>query len=250
MRWAPSSTYSHLLEYVSTFGVPNDSSLSLALNAVTSEGGETTSMYLSSLHLRSSYLGQVLFFLVSLEQYLQVKGLLTWRTGCNTRELENDLISRLQEDLERAARTGIDNEMQNAVMLLTALFITLKSLHFFSQNELRSEVDTRLLTTITRVPLINFTESTMHLCIMAWNWILAARQEVQNQFLMEMCRSWADSCRMRLGLFEKSKEPPSPLCAKLSHPTPAPDFKPHIIWTNVCLSVILTFFSLLRNALI
>ena len=71
--------------------------------------------------------------------------------------------------------------MQNAVMLLTALFISLKSeLCNFFLVPFILDVDTCLLTRITRVPLMNFTESTMHLCVMAWNWILAARPEVQD----------------------------------------------------------------------
>ncbi|KAK6020578.1 hypothetical protein OSTOST_13765, partial [Ostertagia ostertagi] len=46
-----------LQEYVSTFGAPTDTSLRLAMDAVTNAGSENTSMYLSSLHMRSMYLG-------------------------------------------------------------------------------------------------------------------------------------------------------------------------------------------------
>lgn len=41
-----------------------------------------------------------------------------------------------------------------------------------------AELNTRLLHTLVSVPLRNFTPSTMRLCVMSWNWILVARDDI------------------------------------------------------------------------
>ncbi|CAI4230573.1 unnamed protein product [Auanema sp. JU1783] len=207
MKWAPSSTQSHLLEYVASYGEPSDRSLSLAFSAVTSGNGENTSLYLSSLHLRSSYLGQI-------------KGMLSLNNNDEDADFERNLIKSLMDKFERACRTGKDTEMQSSVLLLTALFVTLPQM-----NE-------KILNTLARAPLHNFTESTVKLCIMSWNWLLAARSDVQQSFLLEMSRAFADSCRKGLGLFEKGPLPVSPLCVQTSELPVSPDVGPHSLWIS------------------
>uniref|UniRef100_A0A1I7XCJ4 HEAT repeat-containing protein 1 n=1 Tax=Heterorhabditis bacteriophora TaxID=37862 RepID=A0A1I7XCJ4_HETBA len=207
MKWAPASTHSHLLEYVSSYGAPSDGSLRLAMDAVISGGADNTSLYLSSLHMRSMYLGQV-------------KGMLSAGVNECKSVAQRSLIDRLEGDFERACISGKEDEMEHVIMLLTALFVTLK------------ESNERILRILVRTPLHNFTESTMHLCVMSWNWLLAARTDIQNIFLQEMCRAWSDSCRMNLGLFEKCTLPPSPLCGQLVQPSASPFYQPHAIWIN------------------
>ncbi|KJH49030.1 hypothetical protein DICVIV_04809 [Dictyocaulus viviparus] len=115
MKWAPAITRSHLLEYVSSFGAPSDTTLQLAMDAVINTGSESTSMYLSSLHMRSMYLGQI-------------KGMLTSRSDSGTDISEYGLVKRLEADFELAIACKLKDELQNAVMLLSALFVTLKDL--------------------------------------------------------------------------------------------------------------------------
>ena len=43
-----------------------------------------------------------------------------------------------------------------------------------------SEINERILHILTRTPLRNFTVATMELCVMSWNWLLAAKPNVTN----------------------------------------------------------------------
>ncbi|WKY02730.1 hypothetical protein Q1695_016194 [Nippostrongylus brasiliensis] len=224
MKWAPAITHSHLLEYVSSFGGPTDTSLRLAMDAVTNAGSENTSMYLSSLHMRSMYLGQV-------------KGVLASRAADEDGTPEVGLVKRLEADLEAAIASGSKDGLQNAIMLLSALFVTLKdseqcSVHGKMNVATRSDVNDHILSILVRSPLRSFTESTLQLCILSWNWLLAARTDIQNIFLREMCSAWTESCRQRLGIYERVPLPPSPLCEQLKSPAKPPHFKPHALWLN------------------
>ncbi|VDM61613.1 unnamed protein product [Angiostrongylus costaricensis] len=207
MKWAPAITRSHLLEYVSSFGAPFDTTLQLAMDAMISAGSENTSMYLSSLHMRSMYLGQV-------------KGMLASRTVSGAEVTECALVRRLDADFEAAIARDSQEDLQNAVMLLSALFVW--SL---------SEVNEHILSVLVRCPLRSFKESTMRLCVLSWNWLLAARTDIQNIFLREMCFAWAESCRQRLGIYERIS-PRSPLCGQLPEPPKPPHYKPHAIWLS------------------
>lgn len=208
LRWAPASTHSNLLEYVSKFGSERDAAMQLAIDA-TSEGSGKSGSYLTSLYKRSNYLGQV-------------KGMLATTLSGDIDQVtaENSLIDRLEKDFLRACQSGKDNEMEQAVLLLTALFVSLRAL-----NE-------RILTLLVRTPLHNFTESTISLCTMAWNWLLSARPEAHSLFLHEQARAFADSCRFGLGLFEKENVDMSlsPLCRQVERPPPSANFRPHREW--------------------
>ncbi|CAO2398546.1 PhosphoInositide Four Kinase (PI-4 Kinase) [Caenorhabditis elegans] len=206
LRWAPASTHSNLLEYVSKFGSERDAAMQLAIDA-TSEGSGKSGSYLTSLYKRSNYLGQV-------------KGMLATTLSGDIDQVtaENQLIDRLEKDFQRACKSGKDMEMEQAVLLLTALFVSLRSL-----NE-------RILSLLVRTPLLNFTESTVSLCTMAWNWLLSARPEAHSLFLHEQARAFADSSRFGLGLFEKEVVGGSPLCQKLERPPPSANFRPHREW--------------------
>ncbi|EYC21934.1 hypothetical protein Y032_0018g3619 [Ancylostoma ceylanicum] len=207
MKWAPAITHSHLLEYASSYGGSSDTSLRLAMDAVINAGSDNTSMYLSSLHLRSMYLGQV-------------KGMLALRAADDDETPECTLIKRLEADFEAAIASGCSEALKNAIMLLTALFVTLK------------DVNEHILSILVRCPLRSFTESTMQLCVLSWNWLLAARTDIQNIFLREMCFAWAESARLGQGLYERLPPSPSPLCQQLKAPPKPPHYKPHAIWLN------------------
>uniref|UniRef100_A0A1I7TW40 1-phosphatidylinositol 4-kinase n=1 Tax=Caenorhabditis tropicalis TaxID=1561998 RepID=A0A1I7TW40_9PELO len=208
LRWAPASTHSNLLEYVSKFGSERDAAMQLAIDA-TSEGKGKSGSYLTSLYKRSNYLGQV-------------KGMLATTLSGDIDQVtaENSLIDRLEKDFQRACKSGKDNEMEQAVLLLTALFVSLRC------------VNERILTLLVRTPLHNFTESTISLCTMAWNWLLSARPEAHSLFLHEQARAFADSSRFGLGLFEKENVDMSlsPLCRQVERPPPSANFRPHREW--------------------
>uniref|UniRef100_A0A8R1DKX0 1-phosphatidylinositol 4-kinase n=1 Tax=Caenorhabditis japonica TaxID=281687 RepID=A0A8R1DKX0_CAEJA len=211
LQFAPAATHSNLLEYVSKFGTTSDGAMQIALDATSEELGasKASGAYMTSLYKRSLYLGQV-------------KGMLATTLSGEIDEVtaEISLIDKLEKDFLRACKTGKDNEMEQAVLLLTALFVSLRS------------VNERILTLLVRTPLHNFTDSTVALCAMAWNWLLSARPEAHNSFLNEQARAFADSCRFSLGLFEKDSPEmtSSPLCRQLERPPKSANFKPHRAW--------------------
>ncbi|CAI5445845.1 unnamed protein product [Caenorhabditis angaria] len=208
LKWAPASTHSNLLEYVSKHGSTCDASMQLALDAA-NEGQNNSGAYMTSLYKRSLYLGQI-------------KGMLAAKLSgeIDEKTAETLLIDRIETDFLRACRSGNDDEMEQAVLLLTSMFVTLKS-----QND-------RILSLLVRTPLCNFTESTVELCTMSWNWLLSARPEVHNSFLHELARAFADSARFGLGIFEKESEEfrVSPLSKQLERPPNPPNYKPHRAW--------------------
>lgn len=216
IKWAPGSTRSHLIEYVARSNSATSGCLRLTVEAVlkecdSSEGNtENTSgasLYLSSLHLRSLYLGQV-------------KGMLAMCKAEESVIPELKLIEHLERDLERACETGCDEEMTDAVMKLAALFISLKEMNF------------RLLQTLVLVPLRNFTVSTMRLCVMCWNWILVAKDNIHLHFLREMACCWTSSVQKEIGLFQRDEPIVSPLSVQYSTRPKSPFIQPHAIWID------------------
>ncbi|KAJ1361925.1 hypothetical protein KIN20_021310 [Parelaphostrongylus tenuis] len=176
------------------------------MDAMINAGSDNTSMYLSSLHMRSMYLGQV-------------KGMLASCTASGAGMAESGLVRRLEADFEAAIAHDSEDGLRNAVMLLSALFVTLK------------DVNEHILSILVRCPLRSFKESTMRLCVLSWNWLLAARTDIQNIFLREMCSAWAVSCRQKLGIYERMS-PRSPLCGHLTEPPKPSYYKPHALWLD------------------
>ena len=98
---------------------------------------------------------------------------------------EAALIDMLETDFERAAKSGNNEELTQSVMLLTALFVALGGTEILYKLKKKliissSEINERILHILTRTPLRNFTVATMELCVMSWNWLLAAKPNVTN----------------------------------------------------------------------
>ncbi len=73
-----------------------------------------------------------------------------------------------------------DSTLTDAVMLATALFITLKSMPFLLKRfrHYLLEPNKRLLKLLVWAPLRRFNEATMNLCILSWQWLLSACNEI------------------------------------------------------------------------
>ncbi|TKR67531.1 hypothetical protein L596_023672 [Steinernema carpocapsae] len=228
MRWAPGCTYSHLQEYVANANALNDESIRLTIEAVLKNNRSNASQalplthphphesesqtpsvstYLSTLSMRSYYLGQV-------------KGMLATLKSIDDQTAEQTLVDQLERSLKRACENGCDDEMTATIMQMTALFISLK--------EMRS----RLLHALVRAPLYNFTESTMQLCVMSWNWILVARSEVQLHLLQEMASVWSIICQRGMGIYERDKRMEDPLSVQYSKRIASPYIQPHAAWIH------------------
>ncbi|KAK0421370.1 hypothetical protein QR680_015203 [Steinernema hermaphroditum] len=223
MRWAPGCTYSHLQEYVANANALNDDSIRMTIEAVLKNGSNqalplsnnndienntpSVSTYLSTLSMRSFYLGQV-------------KGMLATLKSIDDQAAEQTLVEQLERNLKRACETGCDDEMTATIMQMTALFISLK------------ETKTRLLHALVWAPLYNFTESTMQLCVMSWNWILVARNEVQLHLLQEMASVWTTISQRGMGLYERDRPMEDPLTVQYSKRITSPYIQPHAAWIH------------------
>ncbi|MFH4977100.1 hypothetical protein AB6A40_003809 [Gnathostoma spinigerum] len=228
IKWAPGSTHSHLLEYVSNANSVIDGSLKLTIEAVLkncNQGGRENesapgaSLYLSSLHLRSLYIGQV-------------KGMLAM---CQSEDIpcaENKLVESLERALDEALKNGKDQEVTDCIMRLAALFITIKDL------------SNRLLHTLVWLPLRCFTEQIMRLCVLCWNWIIVARNDIEILFLQELSSCWLSVVQKRIGLFERDSEQISPLCVQYGKKAKSPLTLPHAIWIDfICERVSIAKYS-------
>ncbi|CAJ0959757.1 unnamed protein product, partial [Mesorhabditis belari] len=211
MKWAPNATSSHLIEYQSQFDASLDGSIRQTIEG---HGGEGEKIYQRGLRMRPLYIGLIRGRLAEARSGHDNTGTMT------EAQAESYLINRLEEDFERACKTGADEEMKNSVMLLTALFVTLR------------ERNDRILGILVRTPLKNFTESTLELCLLSWSWLLAARKDVQMRFLQELSQSWAWCARLGLGIFEREIPNPSPLCEQIQQPRRPPFLAPHRAWIN------------------
>uniref|UniRef100_A0A914DAH7 PI4-kinase N-terminal domain-containing protein n=1 Tax=Acrobeloides nanus TaxID=290746 RepID=A0A914DAH7_9BILA len=224
MRWAPATTNNHLLEYIRKTDSLNDQSLRLTINAVLKNmdnpgvlTGESLvvddpstsdiSLYLSSLSTRADYLGQI-------------KGMLMMLHSTDEQTAEQSLIDHLERILDDAGLQKNEDKMGRAIMLMAAFFIHLKDLNH------------RLLRALIWVPLRNFTDSTMRLSIMSWNWILVARADFQIDFFQEMASCWIKIAQRDMGVFAPDDAMACPLSCRYANRRPSPLLQPHALWVN------------------
>ncbi|KAI6188459.1 1-phosphatidylinositol 4-kinase [Aphelenchoides besseyi] len=234
MKWAPGSTHGHLLEYVRRTDSVNDRSLRLTIDAVlnsqttasgdvsnqlnpvlsdtsirsTDSGPMDVSMYLTSLSQRANYLGQVQGMLAMLKS--------THRDDAMAQEV---LIDHLNRNFEMACESDDDSRLAEAVMQISAFFV------------ISDDVDYKLLRNLVWTPMRRFTESTLRLCIMSWNWILVARDQIHIHFLQEMCGCFTRVAQMNLGVFARQEDKfESPIANHRCSRRPSPNIKPHAIW--------------------
>ncbi|KAI1713438.1 phosphatidylinositol 3- and 4-kinase domain-containing protein [Ditylenchus destructor] len=230
MKWAPGLTNSYLLEYIRRTDSINDRSLRLTigtvlncaekdvfgatlLNTSTTKGTDTAvadiSAYLSVLSQRSDYLGQIKGMLSMLKE-----------THESTEAAEHALFDHLERQLEIACDSDSDEKFSKAIFLMSAFFI-----HNTEQNY-------KLLHTLTWAPLKRFTEFTMRLCVMCWNWILVAKENIQLDFLQEMASCWTEIAHRGWGLFTRDQNLDCPLSVEKCFKRLSPEIIPHAIWIN------------------
>ena len=230
MKWAPGTTASHLQSFVSSKGrsevseLKQHAGLGMTIESILKTKAEAlaglpppgvkaevalgeadlSSQYVSSLALRSYYVGEV-------------EGMLAYEGS----EEGGRLAERLREELETACRSIQDAQLiRKALLRVTALFI------------LSRHLDRRSLRCLCWAPVWHFTELTMESAILCWQWLLVARADVQIEFLEELCGAWQGAMDARLGLFRRDPPSSSPLAAPHdSDLKPNPPFLlPHKAW--------------------
>ncbi|VDK62135.1 unnamed protein product [Onchocerca ochengi] len=228
IKWAPGSTRSYFVnqkgmilsvkKYIAGINPGCTGNFRLTVEAILKSLNDASgctndtspSLYLSSLHLRSLYLGKV-------------KGMIETFKAEEEARSQEQLADLFEHQLEKACANGCDEEISESVLRLAALFVLMKE----TSNQ---KLDGRLLHILVFVPLKNFTASTMRLCVIVWNWILVAREDIQLQFLREMATCWTVASHDQLGIFQRDSEIVSPLSLQCCLAPKRPHIVPHNIW--------------------
>uniref|UniRef100_A0A915PI29 1-phosphatidylinositol 4-kinase n=1 Tax=Setaria digitata TaxID=48799 RepID=A0A915PI29_9BILA len=213
IKWAPGSTRSHFVKYIANINPACTGNFRLTVEAILKSLNDASgctddtspSLCLSSLHLRSLYFGKV-------------KGMLETFRAEEVRP-EEQLANLFEQQLEKACETSCDREISESILKLAALFILM-------EETSNPRLDSRLLHILIFTPLKNFTAPTMRVCIIAWNWILVAREE----FLREMATCWIISAQNQLGVFQRDSEIISPLSLQTCSAPKRLHILPHSIW--------------------
>ncbi|XP_052714253.1 phosphatidylinositol 4-kinase alpha-like isoform X6 [Crassostrea angulata] len=228
MKWAPTTTRSHLIEYLlkkdnMTQGLFQHSGLALATQSVLSFAGYNTSSkplgtatldrrpkcvttdsssFMANFSLRSRYTGEV--------------------SGMKSLCSESELSKLLYDKLESLLKSSDEEKIIPAMFRVCAFLVSIP------------EINKQLLHALCWTPVRNFSVRTMEAGVACWEWLLAARPNLSIEFLCEMAAAWQFSVDSRIGIFEEDKKRPDPL-AKAENEVLGPDppfAKPHHIWTQ------------------
>ncbi|XP_064651813.1 phosphatidylinositol 4-kinase alpha-like isoform X3 [Lineus longissimus] len=230
MKWAPNATRSHLIEYLlemqnSSEGLLQHTGLALATESVLNYAGynqlakplgtgtldrrprcvkNDSSNFMAQLSMRSQYMGQVNGMKAVYE------------------DDQESLVNRLMSDLDKACKTSDADKFREALFRSCALLILLDGTH------------RQLLHGMCWSPIKFFNEKSMECAIACWEWLLAARPDLNLPFMQEMAAAWQMTIDLRLGVFAEDKPDISPLAASESNiPKPTPPYvAPHQIWTK------------------
>ncbi|XP_078336365.1 phosphatidylinositol 4-kinase alpha-like [Crassostrea virginica] len=228
MKWAPSTTRSHLIEYLlkkdtTTQGLFQHSGLALATQSVLSFAGYNasskplgtatldrrpkcvttdSSSFMANFSLRSRYTGEV--------------------AGMKSLCSDPELSKLLNDKLEASLKSSEEEKIIPSMFRVCAFLVSIP------------EVNKKLLHALCWAPVRNFSVKTMEAGVACWEWLLAARPASSIEFLCEMAAAWQFSVDSKMGIFEEDKRRPDPL-AKAEDEVLGPDppfAKPHHIWTQ------------------
>ncbi|RWS14888.1 phosphatidylinositol 4 kinase-like protein [Dinothrombium tinctorium] len=194
MKWAPHTTRSVLENYLSSnenaiLGLSQHSGVSLAIESVIQYSGlnslssplssstldrwptcvkNNCSEFISSMNLRSYYIGEI-------------SGALNFQ--------ESDQVEKLLESFWQSCKDKNVKLHIDCVYKISAILIVM------------TKWDRELIHTLCWAPINFFSHETIESVISCWNWILAARSDLELQFIREMASAWNASIDRRLGLF-------------------------------------------------
>ncbi|XP_071790519.1 phosphatidylinositol 4-kinase alpha-like [Asterias amurensis] len=226
-KWAPSVTRSHIQQYLIHLENSSDGlSQRVRLEGGTESalqcagfsqgpmgGGLSDSMqgdssnFVSAMTLRSRFTGEVAG-MQAIYMHAGPGGL------C--------LSKVLIDQLTKACQTGKEEALTNGIFRVCALLI-------YSEG-----LDRHLLHNLCWAPVRVFTAQSMEIAVACWEWLLAARPDLEMHFMREMAAAWQMTVERRMGMFSPDPDQPSPLAAASGEDIPLPNppnTAPHDIWT-------------------
>ncbi|XP_078675528.1 phosphatidylinositol 4-kinase alpha-like isoform X1 [Branchiostoma floridae x Branchiostoma belcheri] len=227
LKWAPAATKSHLEEYLRKIentcdGLTKHAGMALAAESILQYAGNTKDVSTSKLDKRPKCVNKDHSSFVAS----------TSMRSCFMGEVQG-MLSLCQGDERRLARTfhqqltassqGRDfQHFRKSLFRVTALLINSKGCH------------RPLLHSLCQAPIRYFTDKAMETTICCWQWLLAARADLELPFMLAMTAAWKMGVDMRLGLFMHNVEEVDVLASfgEEDCKSKAPYVEPHNIWIN------------------
>ncbi|CAG2236201.1 PI4KA [Mytilus edulis] len=228
MKWAPNTTKSHLAQYLhevekSTEGLKQHTGVALAMESVHTYAGynrtasplasstlerrpnsvtKDSSSFMANLNLRSRYTGEV--------------------AGMKAICKDDQLAQLLYGELEKAIKKQEDEAIIQGLFRICAFLVNSKDCH------------RHLLHSLCWTPVRQFTTKAMEAAVSCWEWLLAARRDLNIEFFCEMAAAWQVTIDKKLGIFREDRPEVDPL-AKTENDTIGPHppiVGPHQLWTQ------------------
>ncbi|XP_038059018.1 phosphatidylinositol 4-kinase alpha-like [Patiria miniata] len=228
VKWAPSVTRSLIQQYLINLENINEGlSQRVKLEAATEDalqcagfsrgpisGGLSDSMkgdssnFVSAMTLRSRFTGEV-SGMQAIYMHAGPGGLSLSKVLC--------------DQLIKACQMGKEESVTSGMFRVCALLISTEGL------------DRHLLHNLCWAAVGVFTLQSMETAVACWEWLLAARPDLEMHFMREMAAAWQMTVERRLGMFAPDPDQPSPLAAASGEDVPLPNppnAAPHDKWTQ------------------
>lgn len=213
VKWAPKTTKTHLIEYITDseriqLNQGQHPGLALAIESINHHPGinnlsQTSTLidkwpncmksdcseFVTSVSVRSRYKGLVCGMIALLKK----------RDSIEDQDAYSQLGTLFINQLEESCR-NLDSELhRDAICKVTALLIA------------SSGCNQRLLHALCWAPLDYFTSRAMQIIVSCWDWLLAARHDLELEFVQEMVSAWNGTIDRKLGMFAEEPVMGDPL---------------------------------------
>ncbi|CAH0558143.1 unnamed protein product [Brassicogethes aeneus] len=227
MKWAPQWTRSHIQEYINhipSSGIWHHAGLSMALESIQKFGplnNYSAPLSTSTLEKRPKCVKN------DSSKIMSTSAMRSKYIGVVQGMLENDggreaLAENILKKVWKACKDRSDALHRDALWQATALLIS------------TDELNRNILHCIAWSQVELFTVEAMRTAVECWQWLITSKPDLEIRFLQEMVSAWGCTVNKKLGLFQATETPTSPLAAyEGCQLGPDPPFvRPHAIWVQ------------------
>nr|CAB3264847.1 phosphatidylinositol 4-kinase alpha-like [Phallusia mammillata] len=216
IKWAPTTTTSHLQEYlirVEEKLVDQENmatehrglAVALATEVALTDVTNKRAGHISKMNRRNRYLGQI--------------------KGMSSLSRMNGI--RLSETINVAYKKAMSDSnletLKDCVCKAAALLVAREGAH---------ADDRKMLHLVTWCCVDSFDGSVAECATECWQWLLTSRHDLESAFMSEMTSAWQVTVNRRMGIFAPDQDEGDPLAVSEDHvPQPrAPYVEPHSVW--------------------